>query len=230
MPKTAAPDWAAIRRRYVETDAAVANIADDAGISRSDLDNARKREGWKRQKPRGPPPGRRATAAASVPPPETPLPETPLLPVTSASRSPAAPKCAARPAQPKSKRKPARSTATPSGRRHLLDRMVAAISLKLEQLERRMAQDLADDDAQNFERSARSEAASATDHERETRAIGALIDNLGKVTEMETGLDRSAARGKSPASAADIAGEADRYRHELAERLAKIVSSATPRS
>ena len=85
-----------------------------------------------------------------------------------------------------------------------------------------MAKDLAD--------LASSEAATATDHERETRAIGALIDNLGKVTEMETGLDRSAARGKSSAAAADIAGEADRYRRELAERLAKIVGAATPRS
>ena len=98
---------------------------------------------------------------------------------------------------------------TADDRRHLLDRLVAAISRKLEQLEHRMALDLDD-------------AATATDHDRESRAIGALIDNLGKITEMETGLARTS--GKSDAT--DIAGDADRWRRELAGRLAKIVGPA----
>lgn len=114
---------------------------------------------------------------------------------------------------------PVAETVTPStatgGR--LLERLAAAISMKLEQLERRMTKDL--------ERPAGSDDASATDHEREARAIGALIDNLVKVTEFETGLTRT---GDTPASAqaADLAGEADRYRRELAERLRKIVDTA----
>ena len=83
--------------------------------------------------------------------------------------------------------------------------------------------------SQDLESLERGDAATSTDHERETRAIGALIDNLGKVTEMESGLTRSAAAGKSSATS-DIAGEADRYRRELAERLAKIVGAATPKS
>lgn len=227
MPKTAAPDWAAIRHRYVETDAAVAAIANDAGISQSDLDNARKREGWKRQKPRGRPPGRR---------PAAPKPKQKQKPaIKPEKRAAVAIEPEAKPALAKTKRKPARTTATPSGRRRLIDRLVAAISLKLEQLERRMAQDLAQQDLAQHDLAddgantpASRDTASSTDHERETRAIGALIDNLGKVTEMETGLDRSAPRGKSTA-AADISGEADRYRRELAERLAKIVGAATAR-
>ena len=66
------------------------------------------------------------------------------------------------------------------------------------------------------------DAATATDHDRESRAIGALIDNLGKITEMETGLARTS--GKSDPT--DIAGDADRWRRELAGRLAKIVGAA----
>jgi hypothetical protein len=97
---------------------------------------------------------------------------------------------------------------------------VAAISLKLEQLERRMAQDL---DA------AETGAASSTDHERETRAIGALIDNLGKVTEIASDIDRPAG-GKSAIAAAELADEADRFRRELADRLSRLVRPAVPRA
>lgn len=108
---------------------------------------------------------------------------------------------------------------TPAARRRLLDRLVAAISLKLEQLEHRMAQDF----ARTLDGDAQADAATATDHERETRAIGALIDNLGKITEIEGGLDRTA--GKSPA-ASDLAGDADRWRRELADRLQRLVGTA----
>ena len=225
MPKTAMPDWAAIRHRYVETDAAVADILAGAGISKSDLEKTRKREGWIRHKPRGLAPGRRPPAV----PAETLAPTRPAKsPATTKSKptvtAPAAPAAPAVPSpltiiKPKPQR-PASSGI--SQRRRLLDRLVAAISLKLEQLERRMAQDL--------ETIERGEAATSTDHERETRAIGALIDNLGKVTEMETGLDRSAGRGKSNIATSDIAGEADRFRRELAERLARIVGAAAAKS
>ena len=110
MPKTAAPDWAAIRRRYMETDAAVADIASDAGISRTDLDKARKREGWLRSKPRGHPPRRRPAADPAVRPsePKTPAPATPQAPIASPSRSAAA--ATPGPAVPRHKPKPARFT------------------------------------------------------------------------------------------------------------------------
>ncbi len=72
-----------------------------------------------------------------------------------------------------------------------------------------------------------SDDATATDHERETRAIGALIDNLEKITEMEAGLGKSAGkRGASAGPATDLADEADRCRRELAHRLSRIVSGA----
>ncbi len=103
--------------------------------------------------------------------------------------------------------------ATPAARRRLLARLAAAIALKLEQLERRMESDLEQPDT-----------ASATDHERETRAIGALIDNLGKIEEMEGNLGRGRA-GKT-AAATDLADDADRYRRELAQRLQRIVEAS----
>ena len=233
MPKTAAPDWAAIRYRYEETDAAVAAIAAEAGISKSELESARKRHGWLRNKPRGLAPGRRpAPPSGTVSRPSGTVSD---LAAGSADQADASRKSVTVPAplaEPETVRKPAkpkpkRPAASGTGhRRRLLDRLVAAISLKLEQLERRMSHDLAKD----LDPLEQGDAATSTDHERETRAIGALIDNLGKVTEMETGLDRSAKSGKSNPAAADIAGEADRYRRELAERLAKIVGAATARS
>jgi hypothetical protein len=108
---------------------------------------------------------------------------------------------------------PRRLLATPAARRRLLERLVAAISMKLEQLERRMSIDLAS-----------AEDTTATDHERETRAIGALIDNLEKIRELEAGLAQNV--GKSGPPTTDLADEADRCRRELAERLSRLVGAA----
>ena len=247
MSTLPAPDWAAIRRRYEETDDAVADICVDAGIERSGLTNAARKGLWRRQKPRPFPPLRIPTGSA-VPSPAGPVLPRPAAPLRAGdrARSTAPPKpkptrasakstaratkpvksaptktVAAKSARPKPSHAAATAARAPStraspptprtadDRRHLLDRLVAAISRKLEQLEHRMALDLDD-------------AATATDHDRESRAIGALIDNLGKITEMETGLARTS--GKSDAT--DIAGDADRWRRELAGRLAKIVGPA----
>lgn len=206
-PPSAQPvDWVDVRRRYVETDASVADICAATDLDRAELDRVRKRERWRRLHPRPFP----ATA-----------PKPPVKPPSSTKRS--KPKPASKvpdpPAQiaaPKRRRK-SKKPATLADRRPILDRLVAAISLKLEQLERRMAQDL----------DAATEGASATDHERETRAIGALIDNLGKVTEIASDIDR-ATGSKSAASAAALADEADRVRRELADRLSRIVRAAVP--
>jgi hypothetical protein len=196
MVDQTAPDWAAIERRYVETDDRVEDICAEEGITSGQLATQRKKHGWRRSNPR--PFGvRRAQAAAN----------------------PAAGEAALIP--PVRPRKAASGTA--DGRKRLLNRLVAAISLKLEQLERRMNDDL--------EAPGDSSAHTSTDHERETRAIGALLDNLGKITEMESGYPRRP--GKAPvadAAAIDLGHEADRYRRELAERLQKIVEAAEGKS
>ena len=186
MTASRSPDWAAIRRRYEETDDASADIAAAGGITRKDLAARAKKERWRRQKPRPFPPVRVT--------PAEPEPVSPLRQTTQ------------RPTQ--------RVTASPAARRRLFERIVAAISLKLEQLERRMSKDLAGDDL-----------ASATDHEREARAIGALIDNLHKITEMQSGLSKSSGK-RGPTVDGDLAHEADRYRRELAERLSRLVGAA----
>jgi len=105
--------------------------------------------------------------------------------------------------------------APPAPRHRLLERLVAAISMKLEQLERRMTNDLA-----------AGEDSTATDHEREARAIGALIDNLEKITEIETGLGNASGKSGPAAIATDLADEADRCRRELADRLQRLVEAA----
>ena len=245
MSTSAAPDWAGIRRRYEETDAAVADICTEAGIERAALTAAVRKGGWRRQKPRPFPPLRIpiGSAASSPAGPVLPRPAGPpragdrarttapakakptrVSSTSTAHTAPSTkPPTAKKSAAKRTASKPSRPAATgaptprpappklltPADRRHLLDRLVAAISRKLEQLEHRMALDLDD-------------AATATDHDRESRAIGALIDNLGKITEMETGLARTS--GKSDPT--DIAGDADRWRRELAGRLAKIVGAA----
>ena len=60
----------------------------------------------------------------------------------------------------------------------------------------------------------------SADHERDTRTFGAMIKNIEQVKEMQADLDRVA--GGQPATAADaeLIAEADRFRREIAERLA----------
>jgi hypothetical protein len=227
-------DWTAIRHRYETTQDAVADICRDGGIDRSQLDRARKKNAWRRQNPRPfpagrrTPPGPRAADTTQVgrkrAGPATPRHARPAAVGQAATGGTAcdvapAPTEAALPEGPSTR--PAatkrRLPSTPAARRRLLDRLVAAISLKLEQLERQMTQSLDSTDAAST---------TATDHERETRAIGALIDNLEKITEMETGLRPSDAKHGKAAIATDLADEAERCRRELADRLSRLVEAA----
>ncbi|MBS0241590.1 MAG: hypothetical protein JSS20_05385 [Proteobacteria bacterium] len=193
-PASPAPDWAAIRRRYEETDDRAQDICADASITANQLKNAAARGKWRRQKPR---PFRSPHQAATTEH-ATRAKEPTLRGAGTSTRR--------------------RVPSTPAGRRRLLDRLVAAISLKLEQLERRMTDDLAAIEAGD---------ATSTDHERETRAIGALIDNLGKITEIYADLDRPAGTKRGDDTiATTVADEADRCRRELAERLARLVDAA----
>lgn len=192
MHEAPVPDWAQIRRRYEDTDDATADICAEAQIDRRELDRIRKKEGWRRHNPRPFPPARKIAAARAEP-------EPPALPV----RAPASPH--------------GTEPLTSISNHRLLERLVTAIAMKLEQLERRMTKDLAAPEAAD---------AKATDHEREARAIGALIDNIGKITELETGHANSAS-SKHGATATDLADEAERCRRELAERLSRLVETAT---
>lgn len=210
MTDAAAPDWAQIRHRYEETQDAVASICRDAGITERELANVRKKWKWRRKNPRPFPPPRRLHEAAPAAPDAAPSRGESETPAAAADDHDAA--SDDRRALP-APAIAAHLLATPASRRRLLERLVAAISMKLEQLERRMSVDLAKQDD-----------ASATDHERETRAIGALIDNLDKLRELEAGLAETA--GKSGPAATDLADEADRCRRELAGRLSRLVEAA----
>ncbi|MFM9939540.1 MAG: hypothetical protein ACKVP7_08600 [Hyphomicrobiaceae bacterium] len=206
-PDPHAPDLIELRRRYELTDDPAADICRDHAITASQLAYAARKHKWRRSMPRPFPAGRRTPAPQPA--------DAKLVTVT--------PELAPPRVKPITKNSAA-------ARRALLDRLAAAISLKLEQLERRMSKDLAHPDTTE---------ATPTDHERETRAIGALIDNLGKVTEMDTATPRASPKsGRASAAAtaghasstADLAGEADRYRRELAARLQKLIDAARAKS
>lgn len=223
MPHVPLPDWALIRERYEETDDPIAEICAEAGVDRRDLDKLRKKEGWRRKNPRPFPPSR-TRMAGHAPAPDDPPSTAMLTPPPPAAESDASGRldategvsAALEPAV-HSAAADRISAASLAARRRLLDRLVVAISMKLEQLERSMTKDLEAPDKGE---------ATATDHERETRSIGALIDNLEKITEMETGIGRNLS-GKRDTAAADLADEAERCRRELADRLSRLVESAT---
>ena len=100
--------------------------------------------------------------------------------------------------------------AAATARRALIQRFYKAIDTKLQQMELRMQTEMEKGES----------AQTAADHERDTRAIGGLINQLGKISEYESDLDRPAGQGEEFAA---IAAEAERYRRELAERLARLL-------
>lgn len=101
----------------------------------------------------------------------------------------------------------------PDARRALIARFYTAIDIKLKQMELRMKAEIKEGKG----------AQSAADHERDTRAIGGLISQLGKISEYEGDLDRPAGQGDDFAA---VAAEAERCRRELAERLARLIPAA----
>jgi len=100
---------------------------------------------------------------------------------------------------------------SPASRRTLIRRLYSAIDTKLKQMEQRMANEIA-----------RGEEVPASDHERAVRVISGLITQLGKISEFETDLDRPGGR-KHDGPTASLAEEADRYRRDLTERLARLI-------
>ena len=113
---------------------------------------------------------------------------------------------------------PARRSHSVVGRRQLIQRLYKAMDTKLRLMERRMETQMTNLDKGNDLTSA--------DHERDTRAFGAMIKNIEQVKEMQADLDRVA--GGQPATAADaeLFAEAERFRREIAERLARFIPPA----
>jgi type IV secretory pathway VirB10-like protein len=205
------PDWSEIRRFYLDGEFAIAAIAERHGVSAQRITRRAQRERWP------PRPPRRRTSATSKPRGKSDA--------KSATPSPSDPAATA----PRPKSRPKRPTvATGStarsfrARRALVRRLYTAIDTKLQQMERRMAHDMATEQG--------SSDTTAADHERDTRAIGALIANLSRVTEIEAELERIPGTAAVPAAqqgARDaehqLADEAERFRREVAERLARLV-------
>lgn len=148
---------------------------------------------------------------------------------------PAGRKTKAAPAAPAgSKRRAAPATAR-AVRRQLIARLYRAIDTKLKLMERRMNSEIdaidsggalpATDDPTT------AGARTSADHERETRAFGALVKTINSVRQMQAELDTLAnahtahTASSVPPSAADarLAADAERYRRDIAERLAKFV-------
>lgn len=110
-------------------------------------------------------------------------------------------------------------------RRQLINRLYQAIDTKLKLMERRMHSEIEALEADKAEASEGVAALSAADHERETRAFGALVKTINSVRQLQAELDHIANTVTPTASAADarLAADADRYRRDIAQRLAKFV-------
>lgn len=204
MTGSVQPDWQQIRRLYVAGALSLAAIAEQYGVSAQRIARRAQKEGW-------PPRQRRAPGAR----------EGPIRKRDGDTRR-RSPSATAKPA-PKG-RSPAAAAATLKARRALVRRLYKAIDTKLKQMERRMAHDMATTE--------RPSDMTAADHERDTRAIGALIANLSRVTEIEADLERHPGSA-SPAeqqgaqhAERQLADEAERFRQDVAERLARLVRPA----
>jgi transcriptional regulator with XRE-family HTH domain len=123
---------------------------------------------------------------------------------------------AAAPAKPRR----APSAMSIAGRRQLIRRLYQAMDTKLKLMERRMEKQIAQLD--------QNEDLPSADHERDTRAFGIIIRNIAHVKEMQADLDRVAGGRSATASAGDaeLFAEAERFRKEIAERLARFIPPA----
>jgi hypothetical protein len=116
------------------------------------------------------------------------------------------------------KRARSRNSHSVVGRRRLVQRLYKAMDTKLKLMERRMEAQIANLD--------QGKDLPSIDHERDTRMFGAMIKNIDQMKEMQADLDRVA--GGQPATAADaeLFAEAERFRREIAERLARFIPPA----
>jgi len=199
-------DWSAIRRLYVAGTLTLACIAEQHGISIQRLTGRARSESWPKRR-------RLPVAARDGPAKEPAIRKS----ATTADRKRDPPGAS----EPASERRDAPTAATSlKARRALVRRLYKAIDTKLRQMERRMAHDIATTEA--------TSDTTAADHERDTRAIGALIANLSRVTEIEADLERLPGSASPAEQQGDrqLADEAERFRREVAERLARLVRPA----
>ncbi len=124
---------------------------------------------------------------------------------------------------------PARPARALKVRRQLISRLYRAIDTKLKLMERRMNSEIHALDALSGNSAGPADESltlTAADHERETRAFGALVKTINSVRQMQAELEHLANANTTAApSTADarLAADADRYRRDIAERLAKFV-------
>ena len=111
---------------------------------------------------------------------------------------------------------------TIASRRKLLNRLYQAIDTKLKLMERRMHSEISALEAEPGAGPGPAGLSSA-DHERETRALGALVKTINSVKDMQAELDRIANATADTAAAARLNADAERYRDEIAQRLARFV-------
>lgn len=120
------------------------------------------------------------------------------------------------PSQPAGARRPAGGK--PADRATLLRRLYDAIDAKLQQLEARMAS---------------GHELTAADSERETRELGSMIRSFEKVTAFASAIEgRRETGAKRSGGPAISAGDAERMREEIAERLDRLCQDrpAAPQS
>jgi hypothetical protein len=207
-------DWSEIRRLYLDGKLAIAGIAERHGVSAQRITRRAQRECWP------PRPPRHRNGVPAKPPDKLAAKQAATHVSNSAT--------AASPPKSRSKRSAAATVSTSRSlraRRTLVRRLYTAIDTKLQQMERRMAHDIATEQG--------SADTTAADHERDTRAIGALIANLSRVTEIEADLERIPGTAAAPADRQaaqqaehQLADEAERFRRDVAERLARLVRPA----
>ena len=101
-----------------------------------------------------------------------------------------------------------------AAQRARLRRLCRVIDIKLKLMERRVTSQM----EQTEDR-----AVSAADHERDVRSIASLSRQLAQVKEMQADLERVAGGLPVTLSDAELFLEADRFRRELAERLARFI-------
>ena len=111
---------------------------------------------------------------------------------------------------------------TIAARRKLLNRLYQAIDTKLKLMERRMHSEISALEAEPGAGPGHAGLSSA-DHERETRALGALVKTINSVKDMQAELDRIANATADTAADARLTADAERYRNEIAQRLARFV-------
>ena len=202
MTGSVQPDWQRIRRLYVAGALSLTAIAEQYGVSVQRIARRARNEGW-------PPRRKRASGARDSP--------------IRKQNGEATPRRRSEPASATSPPKRHATTAaatTLKARRALVRRLYKAIDTKLKQMERRMAHDMATTEGPSD--------TTAADHERDTRAIGALIANLSRVTEIEADLERHPGVASPAEQQGDrqLADEAERFRRDVAERLARLVRPA----